>query len=201
MSKSYLVDPQIDVQVLEFRSQWVYVGGEVMKPGRIPLRGGTRLKEILGEHPMFGVGILLIAGYVLGKVASMARLPEITGYMAWDMEAWAMDTERFETLLARLQPMKKVVILSGDVHYTFSAEMDYWKKGVSTPTRIVQLTSSAIKNEWPKVLKRVLSTGTGQKILHNAFYPCEPSFTYPRGHFTRGFPHRRTSRNVPYLQG
>ena len=69
--------------------------------------------------------------------------------------------------------MKKVVILSGDVHYAFSSEMDYWKKGVSEPSRIIELCSSAIKNEWPTVMKRVLSTGTGQKLLHDVLYPLE----------------------------
>lgn len=107
------------------------------------------------------------------KAVGEHKRPEITGYLEWDMEAWALNPERFEALLARFQQMKKVVILAGDVHYAISAEMDYWKKGVSAPARIEQFVSSALKNEWPKVMKRVLSTGAGQKILHNAFYPVE----------------------------
>jgi polysaccharide export outer membrane protein len=31
----------------------VIVGGEVRRPGRVPLRGGTRLKEVLGEAQGF----------------------------------------------------------------------------------------------------------------------------------------------------
>ncbi len=99
--------------------------------------------------------------------------PEITGYQEWDMEAWCMAPVHFEALLNKLQKMKKVIILSGDVHYAFSSEMDYWKKGATTPARIIELCSSAIKNEWPEVMKRVLSTGTGQKILQHAVYPLE----------------------------
>lgn len=49
LGRSYLVDPRVDVQIEEFRSQWVMVAGEVSKPGRISLTGGTRLKEVLGE--------------------------------------------------------------------------------------------------------------------------------------------------------
>jgi polysaccharide export outer membrane protein len=49
----YLKDPQVDVSVLEYRSQWVVVSGEVKAPGRKALRGGTRLKEILGEAEGF----------------------------------------------------------------------------------------------------------------------------------------------------
>lgn len=97
--------------------------------------------------------------------------PEITGYMEFDMEAWALDAARFEALLARFNEMKKVVIVSGDVHYACSAEMDYWKKNQPTPSRIVQLTASALKNEWGIVAKRALETVTVQEILHDAFYP------------------------------
>jgi len=49
LGRSYLVDPQVDVEVEEFRSQWVAVTGEVEVPGRVFLRGGTRLKEVLAE--------------------------------------------------------------------------------------------------------------------------------------------------------
>lgn len=49
LGASYLVDPQVDVAVDEYRSQWVMVTGEVQISGRKPLRGGTRVKEILSE--------------------------------------------------------------------------------------------------------------------------------------------------------
>ena len=41
------------VAVEEYLSQWVIVGGEVLKPGKIALRGGTRLKEVIGEAQGF----------------------------------------------------------------------------------------------------------------------------------------------------
>lgn len=49
LGRDYLVDPQIDVAVEQYRSQWVMVNGEVRLPQRVPLRGGTRLKEVLSE--------------------------------------------------------------------------------------------------------------------------------------------------------
>lgn len=49
LGRSYLVDPKVDVSVEQYRSQWVMVTGEVRNPGRIPLKGGTRLKEVLSE--------------------------------------------------------------------------------------------------------------------------------------------------------
>jgi polysaccharide export outer membrane protein len=53
LDRTYLVDPRVDVEVVQYRSQWVVVGGEVRKPGRVPLRGGTRLKEVIGEAEGF----------------------------------------------------------------------------------------------------------------------------------------------------
>jgi len=53
LGRSYLVNPQVDVRVEEYRSQWVVVSGEVRRPGRIALHGGTRLKEILGQAEGF----------------------------------------------------------------------------------------------------------------------------------------------------
>jgi Kef-type K+ transport system membrane component KefB len=39
------------------------------------------LRDLLSTHPLFSVGALLIFGYGLGKLAGLARLPEITGFI------------------------------------------------------------------------------------------------------------------------
>lgn len=98
--------------------------------------------------------------------------PAITGYFEWDLEAWALDAPRFEAFLARCAALKKVVILSGDVHYAHTCEMDYWRQGQPEPSRIVQLTSSALKNDWGESPKRALETVAVQKLAHSAFYPA-----------------------------
>ena len=53
LADGYLKNPKVDIGVKEYRSQWVVVSGEVLNPGRVPLRGGTRLKEVLGEADGF----------------------------------------------------------------------------------------------------------------------------------------------------
>jgi len=41
----------------------------------------THLRDLLNHHPLFTVGVLLTAGYFLGKLVSKIRLPEITGFI------------------------------------------------------------------------------------------------------------------------
>jgi polysaccharide export outer membrane protein len=49
LGEDLLVNPQVEVKVREYRSQFVFVGGEVNSPGRKPLRGNTRLIDALLE--------------------------------------------------------------------------------------------------------------------------------------------------------
>jgi len=49
LEKDYLVKPQVEVKVREYQSQYVSVVGEVNAPGRKPLRGRTRLIDLLVE--------------------------------------------------------------------------------------------------------------------------------------------------------
>lgn len=53
LGKDYLVNPQVEVKVKEYQSQFVTVLGEVNTPGRKPLRGQTRLVDILVESGGF----------------------------------------------------------------------------------------------------------------------------------------------------
>jgi hypothetical protein len=68
------------------------------------------------------------------------------------IEAWAFDAKTFEALLERLAPYRQVVLLSGDVHYSASTAMSYWTKGNDEPARIVQFTSSGMKNVMPSYI-------------------------------------------------
>jgi polysaccharide export outer membrane protein len=47
LARDYLVNPQVEVKVKEYQSQFVSVVGEVNAPGRKPLRGRTRLIDLL----------------------------------------------------------------------------------------------------------------------------------------------------------
>ncbi|MFT4094008.1 MAG: hypothetical protein QM640_10235 [Niabella sp.] len=91
----------------------------------------------------------------------------IGGRLEFDYEAWGFNANGFERLMDRLNGYKKVVLLSGDVHYGATLVMDYWKGSSDTPTsRIVQLTASAIKNEWMADVS-ILKSAMIQRILTN----------------------------------
>jgi hypothetical protein len=62
------------------------------------------------------------------------------------IEAWPYEPKALEALLKRLEPFRRVVILSGDVHWGYSSGLSYWKKGDTIPARIAQFTSSGMRN-------------------------------------------------------
>jgi polysaccharide export outer membrane protein len=53
LAKDYLVNPQVEVKVREYQSQFVSVVGEVNSPGRKPIRGRMRLIDMLIEAGSF----------------------------------------------------------------------------------------------------------------------------------------------------
>ncbi|HEX8329012.1 MAG TPA: hypothetical protein VF629_15860 [Hymenobacter sp.] len=69
-----------------------------------------------------------------------------------DWEAWGFNKRCFEAVLSSFNAVPKLVILSGDVHFSFTAVGKYWKNsatGVSNGSKVstfAQLTSSAAKN-------------------------------------------------------
>lgn len=150
-------------------------------PASLAPSPGAELLFVVSPAPVLGLALIEEMVQPVGSragfdffLATMLRTkPRITGYKEFDMEAWSMDAARFEALLARLHQFGKVVILSGDVHYGFSAELDYWKRGTPTPSRVVQVTASALKNQYVDVPKRALETVAVQRLLHGAHYPME----------------------------
>jgi polysaccharide export outer membrane protein len=49
LGRDFLLNPKVEVRVREYASQFVLILGEVVSPGRRPLRGNTRLIDLLIE--------------------------------------------------------------------------------------------------------------------------------------------------------
>ena len=63
LSKDFLVNPQVEVRVREYASQFALVLGGVVSPGRRALRGSTRLIDLLIESGGFrpsASGVILV---------------------------------------------------------------------------------------------------------------------------------------------
>jgi hypothetical protein len=97
---------------------------------------------------------------------SLTGLREMVGTNPDAIEAWAFDTETFEHLLERLAPYQRVVLLSGDVHYSSGTLMSYWRGNATLPARFAQFTSSGFKNVMPAKITFVdRSIGFAQQLV------------------------------------
>jgi hypothetical protein len=64
-----------------------------------------------------------------------------------DREAWALDWDTFHHFLKIVSAMKRVVFLSGDVHYAFGSSLEYWSYAEKATAKMVDYTSSPLLNE------------------------------------------------------
>jgi polysaccharide export outer membrane protein len=108
LGEDYLVNPNVDVQVTEYNSQWVLATGQVMRPGRIALRGGTTLKEIIGEAG----GFTPLAGSRIQVVYN----PEVEGR---GRTAEVVSRAEFEAGLTHTVPLHGSVVHVEKIAYAF----------------------------------------------------------------------------------
>lgn len=80
----------------------------------------------------------------------------VWGWEDYDGEGWGANEEALEEMLLQLAKHGKAVILSGDVHYSNSLELDVWQKGAAKPARIVQLTCSSARNDMKPILQALI---------------------------------------------
>jgi hypothetical protein len=101
-----------------------------------------------------------------------------TGDDIWarDVEAWSLNEDAYQRLLGALAVRRRrVVVLSGDVHYTFAARMTYWatrpygqaQQAAALAAAIAQVNSSALKNQTAEGLASTMRLHVGG---YNQFY-------------------------------
>ncbi len=136
LSDGYLVAPQVTVSVVQYRSQKVYLLGEVVKPGRYTLKGQTHLLELISEAG----GLTERAG----KIVTIVR-PRKKGYAK---PVSLNDTSNCDVINVNLDDITSAVtdnlyIMNGDTIYVREAPGFYvtgevvkpgefrWKKGIT----------------------------------------------------------------------
>ena len=94
-----------------------------------------------------------------------APIGALSGALKRDTEAWGFSEKHMEMFLARLATFKKVIILSGDIHFGCTTYADYWKqRKAANHARIVQLVSSPFKNGWDLDFI-LLKSGFAQRLI------------------------------------
>jgi len=128
---------------------------------------------VVSPAPAFGLAVLEEWVQPPGAI--------FVGRLGADMEAWSFHVWAFEQLLQVLNSLGRVVVLSGDVHYSFSTWLTYWR-GAEPPRparRFAQLTSSALKNEASPGEKAVIGLAgvIGLEIAKVGWLPPRPVLT------------------------
>ena len=125
-----------------------------------PLTGGRELLFVISPVPVVGPAATERLGQPLAAIVQDFKVAftrsddyddcrpsgVVVGSERRDVEGWAANEQALEALLARLATYRTTVILSGDVHFSASATVDYWKKDAPAPARILQLISSPAHN-------------------------------------------------------
>jgi hypothetical protein len=153
--------PKHLVQVLDCRTRRTYAS-RVSGPGNIsakalleqlpggPLPSGIDVLVVVSSLTVLGTPVIdELIGPMLFRVFDLfgnKNQSEMPGLDPDAIEAWPYDPNAFEALLKRLETYRRVVILSGDVHFAVSAGMSYWKKSDALPARFAQFVSSALQN-------------------------------------------------------
>lgn len=179
--------PGYEVIVLDTRTWREFPGKEFDFPALLSAKAcneqilkvsgnsNAKVTFVISPGPVIGVPFL---EDIQRKAKTVA---EKLGTAAWgfDPEAWGLEETAFERLIATLAlrtlPVQKsrVILLSGDVHYSFAARLQYSAihpfqsaKKVYTELVIAQFTSSSLKNEQR-------GTGGSYSLHTKGFIPLE----------------------------
>ncbi|SJM90735.1 conserved hypothetical protein [Crenothrix polyspora] len=126
----------------------------------------------VGAEVVFIVSPAPVLGLAVFEELIQPLISSMASNVFADTEAWALNFAAFESFLARIEKYKRIVLLSGDVHFGLSTVLDYFKG--ASKTRVVQLVSSACKNESDKLgNQHILISGRLQQLQSAAYFPAE----------------------------
>ncbi len=114
-------------------------------------RKDADLSILISAAPVLGVGFMESLQY-------WSRLRIKENY-AYDREAWNLEWGTFQKLLNTVGTMRRVVFLAGDVHYACAASLEYWEHATSTTAKMINFTSSPLRNEGSSSQMALLAVG------------------------------------------
>ncbi len=127
---------------------------------------------IISAAPVLGVGFM-------EAIQFWSRL-RIKDNYAYDREAWNLEWGTFQKILSTVAAMNRIVFLSGDVHYAFGASLEYWDLARSMTAKIVNFTSSPLRNEGSSSQMAMLAVGYPYlyQLLRHAQMPTADFFAW-----------------------
>src|SRR4051794_23371757 len=175
----FVPGPRHMVKVLDTRSRRTYrgrlgppklVGNSLdaqLPPG--PLADGRELLVVVAAAPILmphaiealvqplAAGIIDFKANAKRKAEADHNGPPVSGPERFDVESWGGDEESFFAIVRRLATYSQVVVLSGDIHFSSSIALDFWSGEEGTvDSRIVQLTSSPLRNSASEVIRAAI---------------------------------------------
>jgi hypothetical protein len=163
-----VTSPEYEVLVLDTRTWRGFPGQDFDFPALLSVEGcDEQISKILRPQNV-KVTLVISPGPVIGlpfleAIQKIAKnVAEKLGCAAWafDPEAWGLEETALERFFSRLalralpNQQSRVLLLSGDVHYSFTARLQYSatrpfqsSKNVTTQLVVAQFTSSSLKNE------------------------------------------------------
>jgi hypothetical protein len=178
---NYVVDsPTTRMIVLDTRTRRKFEGQSYLPPDLVgldrdkqiaagPLTDGRELLFLISAAPVLGPDTIDRLGWPLAQVAidavhfgkgldgSGVQTANV-GTEKYDNEGWSSNELAREELFKRLATYPSVVMLGGDVHFSCSAALDYYRKDPADATRtkasrFVELTSSPARNSFKAIVK------------------------------------------------
>lgn len=154
-----------------------------------PLPAGFEVLVVVLSQPAIDPVLLgeLTQGLIARGAAARAGIAEKTdldtvsakafaGLETLDYEGWGARPAEVALLLDRLATHRRVLILSGDVHFAVSLGMRFWRHGQGLVSEIGQFTSSAVQYvPFPEIVVPVLGQGWANDLAGRG-YPVELLF-------------------------
>ena len=138
-----------------------------LPPG--PLADGRELLVVVSPVPILmphaiealvqplAAGIIDFKSNAKRKAEADHNGPPVSGPERFDVEGWGGDEESFHAIVRRLATYQRCVILSGDVHFASGLALDFWSgQDPTVDSRIVQLTSSPVRNSAAEVIRAAI---------------------------------------------
>jgi hypothetical protein len=183
--------PKMQVVVLDTRTRRKFTGHQYTPPDLVgqnlaaqlpagPQTDGRELLFVVSAAPVFGPDFIEQLAWPLAQVAidtvHFGKGLDATGFQQveagverYDAEGWSSNDLAREEMLKRLATYSRIVVLGGDVHFSYTSTLDYYKKNADTPSRIVQLTSSPLRNMSKPQVKLLMRQNAFLQNLQTGF--------------------------------